>query len=247
MATWRNNNATKAMKEAIVLAGGFGTRLRSVVHDLPKPMAPVDGKPFLAYLLDYLAKQGFGHVVLSTGYMHEKIASHFGESHKGMRLSYAVENEPLGTGGGMMNAMQLCEDDEMAVLNGDTLFRVDYAELERCFRTHHADLAVVLRRVDDTSRYGSVSLCHDGRIEAFAEKAASTGSGLINGGIYMLRRALFAKCGFDKIERFSFEKDLMQPFATRMPFYGLASNAYFIDIGIPKDYSRAQAEFPTLG
>ncbi|MDY5969601.1 MAG: nucleotidyltransferase family protein [Bacteroidales bacterium] len=234
------------MKEAIVLAGGLGTRLRNVVHNVPKPLAPVNERPFLAYLLDYLAKQGFEHVVLSTGYMHEKISACFGKSHHGIHLSYAVENEPLGTGGGILNAMQYCNNDEMAVLNGDTLFRVNYNELERCFRSHRTDLAVVLRHVDDTSRYGSVALSPDGRIGTFAEKAISSGPGLINGGIYMLRRTLLDACGFNEIKKFSFEKDLLEPFSTHLPFFGLISNAYFIDIGVPEDYCRAQAEFPSL-
>ena len=230
------------MREAIVLAGGFGTRLRSVVSDLPKPMAPVNGRPFLSYILDHLAGQGFRHVVLSTGHLHEKVSERFGEAYGALRLSYAVEATPLGTGGGILNALRQCDGDEVAVLNGDTLFPIDFARAERTFHDQGADLLVALRHVEDASRYGSVALQPNGRIAAFVEKDAAQGAGLVNGGIYLLRRSLLGACGFGDLRKFSFEKDLMEPFAARMPFFGMVSDAYFIDIGIPEDYRRAQAE-----
>lgn len=224
------------MKEAIILAGGFGTRLRHVVSDVPKPMAPIGGRPFLEFLLDYLLDFDFQHVVLSTGYMHEKIESHFGSQYKGLRLSYAREESPLGTGGGMLNAAQHCREDEFVVLNGDTMFRIDYDHLIRFHQQHGGLLSVVLRQVDDTSRYGSVATDGEDRIIQFTEKSEAQGSGLINGGIYMINRHIFD--GLSLGQPFSFEKDIMQVKVALQDFYATPSDDYFIDIGVPEDYYR---------
>lgn len=240
------------MKEAIILAGGFGTRLKYVVSDVPKPMAPVCGRPFLEHLLDYLIRQDFRHVVLSTGYMHEKIEQHFGSCYKTLLLDYAFEAQPLGTGGGIMNALLHCDEQTVVVLNGDTMFRVNFNELTACYQQHETLLTIVLRQVSDTGRYGSVQVDNTGRITAFVEKAAAQGAGLINGGIYMLNRTLFDLCDFHYSQQdtsgnslppcFSFEKDLMERQLHNLPFYGVLSNGYFIDIGVPEDYYRAQNE-----
>ena len=222
--------------EAIILAGGFGTRLRSVVSDVPKPMAPIGGRPFLEILLDHLIASHFDHVVLSTGYMHEKIEAHFGNAYKGLPLSYAVENEPLGTGGGMRNALAQCNENDIVVINGDTLFRIDYDDFARFYKTHPTRLAVVLRQVPDTTRYGSVSTDCCDRIAHFTEKSAAGGLGTINGGIYMLNRSLLEQ--FPLGQPFSFEKDILQKQYADEPFFAYVSSAYFIDIGIPEDYRR---------
>lgn len=232
------------MKEVIILAGGFGMRLRSVVSDLPKPMAPVCGRPFLAYLLDMLGKQGCKHAVLSTGYMHEKIEQYFGDSYQGLMLSYAIEDTPLGTGGGIMNALQCCQGDEVVVMNGDTMFRIDFLALDKFFHSHDTKLTLVLRNVYSAGRrYGSVELASDGRITAFREKSSTSGAGIINGGTFMLHRSLFADCGINNVCKFSFEKELMEAYVAQMPFYGIVCDTYFIDIGVPEDYQRAQSEF----
>ena len=228
------------MREAVVLAGGFGTRLQQVVRDLPKPMAPVNGRPFLAYILDELHHWEFSHVILSTGYLHEKIEAFFGSSYRGMRLTYARETEPLGTGGGIWNALQFAASNHPFVLNGDTLFRVDIAAMEQCFFSHDSLLCLALRKVPDVSRYGSVALDGEGKVICFAEKNAVHGEGYINGGVYLLDKKLFD--GFQPGERFSFEKEVMEQLYQRYSFYGLPTSAYFIDIGIPEDYARAQAE-----
>lgn len=222
--------------EAIILAGGFGTRLRSVVSDVPKPMAPIGGRPFLEILLDYLIASHFDHVVLSTGYLHEKIEAHFGNAYKGLPLSYAVENEPLGTGGGMRNALTQCNENDIVVINGDTLFRIDYDDLTRFYKTHPTRLAVVLRQVPDTARYGSVGTDCCDRIARFTEKSAAGGLGTINGGIYMLNRSLLEQ--FPPRQPFSFEKEILQKQYADEPFFAYVSSAYFIDIGIPEDYRR---------
>lgn len=222
--------------EAIILAGGLGTRLRSVVSDVPKPMAPINGRPFLEILLDHIGKYNFEHIVLSTGYMHEKIEQHFGENYKGIKISYAIEESPLGTGGGILNAFSKCNEDDVVVLNGDTLFEIDYDTLAVFYRTHPTRLAVVLRQVSDTSRYGAVTTDCCDCISRFSEKDASHGAGSINGGIYMMNRSLFK--GFNIGEKFSFEKDIMQKRFTEEKFYAYVSGDFFIDIGIPEDYER---------
>lgn len=224
---------------AVVLAGGFGTRLQSVVHDLPKPMAEVAGRPFLAHLLDGLADGGFTRVILSTGYKHECIESHFGGRYRSIVLSYARETEPLGTGGGIWNALQQSPSEYTFVCNGDTLFRADWEALERLALQHEAPV-IALRRVPDVSRYGCVETAPDGRVLRFVEKQAASGEGCINAGVYLLPKSLFA--GFRVGERFSFEKEVLEKRVPELPLYAHLSDGYFIDIGIPEDYRRAQKE-----
>ena len=222
--------------EAIILAGGFGTRLRSVVSEVPKPMAPINGRPFLELLLDHLIAYHFDHIVLSTGYMHEKIEAHFGTDYKGAPLSYAVESEPLGTGGGMRNALTQCKENDIIVLNGDTLFKINYDDLAAFYHSRPTRLAVVLRQVPDTARYGSVSTDCCDRIARFTEKKAAGGLGTINGDIYMLNRSLLEE--FPLGTPFSFEKDILQKKYNTEQFFAYVSSDYFIDIGIPEDYRR---------
>lgn len=232
------------MKEAIILAGGLGTRLRHVVSDVPKPMAPIGERPFLEFVLDHLVRYEFEHVVLSTGYLHEKIEQHFGDRYRDIQIDYALEEQPLGTGGGMLNALAHCQDDTVAVLNGDTLFRIDYDRLYQFHRSQGGLLSVVLREVEDTSRYGSVHVDDRQRITRFAEKSASQGAGLINGGIYLLEKTLFE--GHRAGEKFSFEKEIMEQQVGRHAFFGYAASDYFIDIGIPDDYYRFCQESKTI-
>lgn len=230
------------MREAIILAGGFGTRLRSVVSNVPKPMAPVAGRPFLAYVLDRLKGQGYEHVVLATGYLHEKVEEYFSKDYNGLAIDYARELSPLGTGGAIVNALQHCSEDFITVLNGDTMFDIDHDELCRRADEWQASLTAVLRWVPDAGRYGSVEVDSNGLITAFREKDPATGSGMINGGIYRLQRSLLD--GYAVGEQFSFEKEVLQPLGK--PFRAYAADGYFIDIGIPEDYQRAQTELPQL-
>ena len=227
-------------KEAIILAGGFGTRLQGVVKDMPKPMAPVNGRPFLTYILDYLIDYEYQRAVLSVGYLHEKIVDYFGKKYKTLEIDYAVEEKPLGTGGGITNALSKCTADNVLVLNGDTLFKADFVAFEQFHASHESLLSIVLRQVSDTSRYGSVSVDKNGRVVQFTEKANAAGAGLINGGIYLINKQLFQKLTFSS--KFSFEKDLMEKYYTQESFYGMPSDGYFIDIGIPEDYTKAQQE-----
>lgn len=226
--------------QAIVLAGGFGTRLRSRVADVPKPMAPVAGRPFLDYLLDALQHQGCTQVVLATGHLSSVIERHVGTSHLGMQVLYSREDTPLGTGGAIRQALQLLPPLPTLVLNGDTWLELDLnAFLAWCDARSPAD-AVVLRRVPDVARFGSVTL--DGeRVLSFGEKAG-TGPGLINAGVYRLRLQTFE--GFNLPTAFSIENDLFQPHVAKLDLRGHVSEGHFIDIGVPEEFDRAQLALP---
>ena len=228
------------VNEAIILAGGAGTRLKSVVADLPKPMADVAGRPFLAYQLDYLAAAGVGHVVLSVGYLCERIMEWFGDNYQGIRISYAVEEEPLGTGGGIRESINLTTADNLLVLNGDTWFPVCLRSLEEAHDNSRSDLTMALKLLSDFERYGTVSFS-GGRVTGFSAKGFCQ-QGYINGGVYLLDRAVADH--FPERRSFSFESDFLEPMVQRIDICPFVSDAYFIDIGIPEDYQRAQIELP---
>lgn len=222
------------------MAGGFGTRLQGVVKDVPKPMAPVNGRPFLTYILDYLIDYNYAKVILSVGYLHEKIEEYFGNHYKSLEIDYAVETEPLGTGGGIAYAMSKCSTDHILVINGDTMFKVELSAFERFHEERQGLLSIVLREVEDVSRYGSVTIDDDNTIVHFAEKGATEGRGFINGGVYLIDQGLLDT--YPQPVKFSFERDLMEKLYATEPFYAMPSDGYFIDIGIPEDYARAQVE-----
>jgi len=225
--------------KAIVLAGGLGTRLSGITSNIPKPMAKVGARPFLEYLLDYLVEQGAEQAVLAVSYKWEVIREHFGHTYRGISLKYSVEDEPLGTGGAIRQALETIPDDEIIVLNGDTLFHVD---LEALAATHHRGkvlLTIALKQVTDCGRFGRVTVTGDGVITEFLEKSTNE-PGWINGGIYMLNRRLLDN--FPMPVKFSFEQDLLEPNIVRIRPVAFQSNAYFIDMGVPEDYERAQGE-----
>jgi len=223
--------------EAIILAGGQGTRLRSVISDLPKPMAPVGGRPFLEILLDKLVENGFAHVVLSLGYKANIISAYFGKNFRGMSISYVVEETALGTGGGVRLAMEQAREDHVFILNGDTYLDRNTEELEQAWQRFKAPI-VVGCEVADTSRYGRLVLDKD-RVVGFSEKGVD-GRGLINAGCYVLpRHELDAwKAG----EKFSFENDYLNEAVRRKMIRVFVTKGRFIDIGVPEDYARAQTE-----
>lgn len=229
--------------QAIVLAGGLGTRLRGVVPDLPKPLAPVAGRPFLAIVLEQLRAQGFASAVLSVGYRHELIRSAFGDRFDGLALRYAVEDRPLGTGGAMRLAARDCSEPDVFVLNGDTFAEVDFAAMLRAHRQAGAVLTVCAVEVADTTRYGRL-LVEDARIAGFAEKGVA-GAGLINAGIYLMRRELLLQPGLP--EAFSFENDVLAAKLDELRPLAYATHGRFVDIGVPEDYARAQSMFATAG
>ena len=228
------------IKTAIVLAGGFGTRLQHVVRDFPKPMADINGKPFLQYVLDYLVKQNINQVILSVGYKWEKIREYFGDRYLSASLAYVIEESPLGTGGAILKAVKGNSDHDFLVLNGDTFFEVD---IELFYQSHHdrnSLLSLALKRMTNFDRYGVVVTHSNGLIVSFQEKKKYE-EGNINGGIYLLNRSLFD--GLNLPEKFSFETDLMEQYHKTIDLYGFVFDDYFIDIGIPEDYARAQTEF----
>lgn len=225
---------------AIVLAGGLGTRLRERVPDLPKPMAPIAGRPFLEYVLDGLLGAEVDEIVLAVGYKAESIQSHFGTTYRGLPIRYSVETSPLGTGGAIMQAISGNDRDASLVLNGDTLLRIDYRALMAWYRQQPVQVAMVLRRVEDVSRYGAV-LLEDGRVSGFAEKGRS-GPGLINAGIYIVNAELFTGLGLPR--QFSFEADVLQAHCSSLAPRAYVADCYFIDIGVPESLDRAQRELP---
>lgn len=226
--------------EAIILAGGFGTRLKHIVPDVPKPMAPVRDKPFLEYILTLLLQRGCSHVVLAVGYLKEQIITYFGTQYHGMQISYSEEIVPLFTGGAIKKALTQCREDSVFVLNGDTFFDVNLAEMQRSFERRNCVLMIAVKQMHDFSRYGTVTLTGD-FITAFQEKK-SCENGLINGGIYLLKRNLLD--GYP--DKFSFEQEVMEKHVHEMPIGAFESDGYFIDIGVPEDYFRAQSAYQKL-
>ncbi len=221
--------------QAIVLAGGLGTRLRGVVPDLPKPLAPVGGRPFLAIVLRQLSRHGFRSVVLSVGYRHEMIRDAFGERFEGLTLVYAVEEQPLGTGGAIRLAVRACDDRDVFVLNGDSYVELDFADMQTIHRESGAVLTLCAVEVPDASRYGRV-LGENGCVIGFAEKSIA-GPGLVNAGVYLMRRDLLEAT---TPAAFSFERDVLAARVAELRPRVYVSHGRFIDIGVPEDYARAQ-------
>lgn len=232
------------IKEAIILAGGFGTRLQPMLGTTPKPMAVVNGKPFLHYLFQYLRFYNVSQVVLSVSPLSKSIEEFFGNEYQGLTLNYAYEYEPLGTGGGILNAMQFCHSENVLILNGDTLFSVDLYQLNEFHKKHAAQITLALKYYDEVGRFGTVGIDNRFRIVSFDEKREdSKREGCISGGVYLFNRKLFTSINFPKA--FSIERDFFEKYYEHINFSGFVSNKYFIDIGIPEDYIRAQNEFKT--
>ncbi len=227
--------------EAIILAGGFGTRLQKVVNDVPKSMALINGRPFLEYLLDYLLAQGIKKVVLSVGYKREIITDHFKNRYRTIEIEYAVEEEPMGTGGGIRLSFWRIRGDRALVMNGDSLFRIDLNAFEQAHLAKKANATLALRKLGDTIRYGRVTLNRQRRITGFEEKNEKHGPGLINGGVYIIEKMFLMDPGFRG--KFSIEKDCFEKYYGQARIFGFPSEGYFLDIGIPEDYHKAQHEF----
>ncbi len=225
------------IKEAIILAGGLGTRLRSVVNDVPKCMAPVNGIPFLNFVIAYLKNEGIERIILSLGYKSELIIEHIEKNftHAGIEIDYVIEASPLGTGGAIKLACSKVKGNQVLVLNGDTLFNINLRDFAGFHLSKKADFTAALKEMKDFSRYGAVDTDVNHRLTAFHEKTYCE-KGLINGGIYALSKEHFLAIDFPAV--FSFEKDFLEAYLTRMKFYGFPFNDYFIDIGIPEDYQH---------
>ncbi len=229
------------IREAVILAGGKGSRLKTVVNDRPKPMALINNKPFLYYLLSNLKKENFAHIILAVGYKYDIIYNFFGHNFMGMEISYAIEETPLGTGGGILNALKHAREKQTFILNGDTFFPVEFNKMEKIANEEKSDLVIALRELSDVSRFGTIAIDEKNRIISFVEKTNQTQTGLINGGIYLINTASFLELSFP--EKFSFEENYLTIQFREKMFFGVPFNNYFLDIGIPESYKQAQTDF----
>ena len=223
---------------AIILAGGFGTRLRSVVSDVPKPMAPINGKPFLYYLFKFLEKNKIRQVVLSVGYKKEIIAKYFGPKFGSISILYSNENYPLGTGGAIQKASTILNKKKVFILNGDTFFNISLKSLEYTHNEKGSSLTMAVTKILNPNRYDFVHFSPESKITGFNNTTSS--NKYINGGIFIIEPDIFAKHKFPEI--FSFEKDFLFKHHKAENFFVYKSNAYFIDIGIPDSYNQFIAD-----
>ncbi|MBC7848740.1 MAG: nucleotidyltransferase family protein [Chitinophagaceae bacterium] len=232
-------NTEESINEVIILAGGLGTRLKSAVPDLPKCMAPVAGKPFLSYVIDHCLEQGLNRFIFSLGYKHETVEDYLSDKHSLLDMEYVIEEEPLGTGGAIQLAIAGVAGKDVLILNGDTLFKFDLPSLQNLHSFTNADCTLALKPMQKFDRYGVVRLDDDKFITSFEEKKFYS-EGLINAGAYCLNTERFRNEKHP--DHFSFEKDYLEPKAGTKKLSGLVQEKYFIDIGIPADFERAQLE-----
>ena len=213
--------------QAIILCGGLGTRLKSVIKDIPKPMAPINDKPFLEFIFEYLKKQGIKEVILAVSYKYEVIQEYFKDEFLSIKIKYSIEKEPLGTGGAIKEALKFIKN-EAYVLNGDTVFDIDLTKL----KLNGNRICLALKQMNDFDRYGTVNVNEQGFVISFEEKIFKN-QGLINGGIYLLDKDIFKD--FALQEKFSFEEFLQENYE-KLKAKAHIFDDYFIDIGVPEDY-----------
>ncbi len=234
--------------QAIILAGGFGSRLKNVIGDeVPKPMAPISSRPFLAYYLDYLGSRGVSKVLFSTHHLADVVSNYFGNNYNGIEISYLYENEPLGTGGAIKFALShLNPSAPLLAMNGDTFTEIDIKDMYQNHIGAGAKLSIGLRQMSDCSRYGEATIKSEGAykvIESFLYPG-SKNPGWVSAGFYVISPDIFEN--YDLPQKFSFESDFSLPFCSRLRPLAYTTRGYFIDIGVPADYSRAQIEIPEI-
>jgi len=226
--------------DVIILAGGLGTRLQSVVADVPKPMAPVANQPFLNHILKLLPLANINKIILSVGYKYQKIEAYYGKSFENIPIVYSIEDEPLGTGGGIKLALAEVQTEHCLIMNGDTYFDID---LEQFWQVHllcKHNITLALKQVENPDRYGTV-LLQKNQIIKFSEKEVGLKLGLINGGVYWFNMKTFND--LPSVDKFSFESDFLEKKVNQLKMGGYIDGGLFIDIGIPTDYERAQSIF----
>ncbi len=230
------------LNTAIILAGGRGTRLKTIISDLPKPMAPIMNVPFLTYQLNYLKHFGIKKVILSVGYLSEKIIAHYNQSFENISIEYSIEKNPLGTGGGIRMAMSNLNEDLVLILNGDSFFDLNLEQFYNLHLEQKAEFSLALRYVNNSERYGNIEFNSTHQITSFIEKNQLNQSGYINAGVYILSKKLYLQNTKPDIN-FSIEKDFFEKQLNQLIIKGFEFKDYFIDIGIPEDYLKAQDDF----
>lgn len=231
--------------DAVVLCGGKGTRLQSVVSAKPKVLAEVNGRPFLDILIASLKKQGLRRIILCTGYMADQVEDYYRKNSQGLDFKFSRESDPLGTGGGLKNAQYFVESDSFLVFNGDSFCPVDLTAFYEFHQSKRARASIVVSRVDDASSFGSIFLDEDAKILGFKEKETVTGEGLwraVNAGVYCFNEDVFSL--MPQTKRFSLEYDLF-PVLVGKGFYGFSVEIPFYDIGTPERYDQAQKKLET--
>ena len=228
--------------EIIILVGGKGTRLRSLVSDRPKPLADVNGKPFIEYIMDYLLQQGASHFILATGFMKKTFRTHFGDSYNEIPISFSEEESPLGTGGAIVKAQALLQENKpFFIVNGDTFFPIDLGQLQNFALASDSDIAIALCRANENGRYGAAKLNKENEIQL--EKNAAAKGDLANGGICVLTRQIHTNLVFFQ-KPMSFETDLLPSLKDDgYKITGLPFGEYFIDVGTPQDYLKFSRDF----
>jgi D-glycero-alpha-D-manno-heptose 1-phosphate guanylyltransferase len=228
--------------KAIILCGGLGTRLGALTKDMPKPLLNVAGRPFISYVLDRLAKAGINGFVLAAGFQWSKLHDYIGDEWNSIPVQYSVETEPLGTGGAIKKALSNMGVHETIVVNGDTLFDINIQQFLQFAIANHSMASIALRKVEDCSRYGRVTVNSQGRITSFGEKDFC-GEGFINGGVYYLRSNALDSI---VVNTFSFERAFLEHKYPKELIFGMVFDEYFIDIGVPADLHRAQTDLIAL-
>lgn len=231
--------------QAIILAGGFGTRLQTVVKEVPKPLAPIGGKPFLYWLITHLQKNGVTSFIFSLGYLHHLSEDFLATEFPSLNYQCVVENEPLGTGGAIKLCLQNTLEKQVLIVNGDSFFNLSINGFYNNYIQTKSDCTIALKPMQNFDRYGSVEIDSNNRVTQFNEKKHCE-DGLINTGILIFNRNVFLEKTSHLPLNFSYEKDFLEPNMQSLKVSGYIAAEYFIDIGIPEDYYKADKELPQI-
>jgi D-glycero-alpha-D-manno-heptose 1-phosphate guanylyltransferase len=231
--------------QAIILAGGFGTRLQTVVKEVPKPLAPISNKPFLFWLITYLHQQGVTSFIFSLGYLHQQVEDFLQQEFSNLKYDCVVEKQPLGTGGAIKFCLSKSTEKDIIIVNGDTFFDLDIKKFIQFYQDTNSDCSIALTPMQNFDRYGSVNIDEQNIIHQFNEKKYCD-EGFINTGIIVFDKKTFLKKTNHLPQNFSYEKDFLEPNIANLKVTGFISTGYFIDIGIPEDYYKADREFPLV-